>query len=571
MSQTANAGLIWNIAELLRGDYKQSEYGKVVLPFTLLRRLDSVLAPTKVQVLAEYEKRKGGKIDPAMFLARASQHSFYNVSRFDFANLLDDPSQLRANLLDYINGFSDNTRDIFERYEFAAQIERLDNADLLFQIVKTFANFDFSPRTVSNADMGLMFEELIRRFAELSNETAGEHYTPREVIRLMVDLLFTPDDKVLQNAGVVRSVYDPAAGSGGMLSIAEAHLQGQNAQATLVAFGQELNAESYAICKADMLIKGQEVANIICGNSLSNDGHEGKKFDYGLSNPPFGVDWKKIEKAIRDEHKLRGHNGRFGAGLPRVSDGSLLFLLHLLAKMKPRSEGGSRVAMVLNGSPLFTGGAGSGESNIRQWIIENDWLEAIVALPTDMFYNTGISTYIWVLSNHKSDERQGKIQLINGAGLGRKMRKSLGSKRKELSPDDIKQLVRWYGEGAENAHSKIFDNAEFGYRTVTIERPQRDEQGAMVCDKKGQPKADASLRDTENIPLREDVGKYLQREVLPHVPDAWLDESKTKIGYEIPFTRHFYEYAPPRPLAEIDAELQAVNAEIVQLLQEVTA
>lgn len=570
MSQTANAALIWNIAELLRGDYKQSEYGKVVLPFTLLRRLDSVLEPTKVQVLAEYEKRKNSGVDPHAFLVRAAGQSFYNHSRFHFGNLLDDETHLRANLLNYIDGFSENTRDIFERYEFAAQIERLDNADLLYRIVKTFANFDLSPQTVSNTDMGLMFEELIRRFAELSNETAGEHYTPREVIRLMVDLLFAPDDEILNRSGVVRSIYDPAAGTGGMLSVAEMHLREQNAGAKLVAFGQELNGESYAICKADMLIKGQSVGNIICGNTLSNDGHQGKQFDYGLSNPPFGVEWKKIDKAIRDEH-LRGEMGRFGAGLPRVSDGSLLFLLHLISKMKPKSEGGSRVAMVLNGSPLFTGGAGSGESSIRQWIIENDWLEAIVALPTEMFYNTGISTYIWVLSNHKAPERAGKIQLINGAGLGRKMRKSLGSKRKELSPDDIAQLVRWYGEMAENEHSKIFANDEFGYRTVTIERPQRDEKGAIVRDKKGQPKAEASLRDTENIPLGEDVGKYLQREVMPHVPDAWLDESKTKIGYEIPFTRHFYEYAPPRPLEEIDAELQAVNAEIMQLLQEVTA
>ena len=418
MSQTANAALIWNIAELLRGDYKQSEYGKVVLPFTLLRRLDSVLAPTKAQVLAEQEKRQTSGLEPHTFLLRAAQQSFYNTSRFDFGNLLDDAPQLKSNLLNYIDGFSENTRDIFERYEFAAQIERLDSADLLYQIVKTFANFDLSPQAVSNTDMGLMFEELIRRFAELSNETAGEHYTPREVIRLMVDLLFAPDDEVLNRAGVVRSIYDPAAGTGGMLSVAEMHLHEHNLDAKLVAFGQELNGESYAICKADMLIKGQDVGNIIWGNTLSNDGHAEKRFDYGLSNPPFGVEWKKIEKPIRDEHKFQGENGRFGAGLPRVSDGSLLFLMHLISKMKPQSAGGSRVAMVLNGSPLFTGGAGSGESSIRQWIIENDWLEAIVALPTDMFYNTGISTYIWVLSNHKSVERAGKVQLINGAGLG---------------------------------------------------------------------------------------------------------------------------------------------------------
>jgi type I restriction enzyme M protein len=364
----------------------------------------------------------------------------------------------------------------------------------------------------------------------------------------------------------VRSIYDPAAGTGGMLSVAEDHLRSQNPQAKLVAFGQELNAESYAICKADMLIKGQDVGNIVWGNTLSNDGHTERQFDYMLSNPPFGVEWKKIEKPVRDEHTLKGHAGRFGPGLPRVSDGSLLFLMHLLSKMKPPSEGGSRIAIVLNGSPLFTGGAGSGESNIRQWIIESDWLEAIIALPTDMFYNTGISTYIWVLSNHKAAERKGKIQLINGAPFFRKMRKSLGSKRKELSPEDIAQLVQWYGDFEENTHSKIFENAAFGYRTVTIERPQRDGQGEIVRDKKGAPKADASLRDTENIPLKENVQEYFEREVLPHVSDAWMDESKTKTGYEIPFTRHFYEYSPPRPLAEIEA----VNMEIMALLQEVT-
>jgi len=571
LSQTANAALIWNVAELLRGDYKQSEYGKVVLPFTLLRRLDCVLAPTKDKVLAEFEKRKDSGIDPGVFLTRASGFSFYNTSKFDFAELLPDSSQIKANLLDYINGFSANTRDIFERYDFANQIERLDSADLLYKIVQTFAAFDFSPRAVPNASMGHMFEELIRRFAELSNETAGEHYTPREVIRLMVDLLFIADDDALSKPGVVRSIYDPAAGTAGMLSVAEDHLHDRNPQGKLVAFGQELNPESFAVCKADMLIKGQEIGNMVCGNTLSNDGHAGRQFDYMLSNPPFGVEWKKIEKAIRDEYTIKGHAGRFGAGLPRVSDGSLLFLMHLLSKMKPKGEGGSRVAIVLNGSPLFTGGAGSGESNIRKWVIENDWLEAIIALPTDMFYNTGISTYIWVLSNHKDGKRKGKIQLINGAPFFRKMRKSLGSKRRELAQGDIAQLVRWAGEFETNAHSKIFDNADFGYRTVTVERPLRDEKGEIERDKKGAPKADASLRDTENIPLKDDVQKYFEREVLPHVPDAWMDESKTKIGYEIPFTRHFYEYAPPRPLAAIDAELKAVNAEIVQLLQEVTA
>jgi type I restriction enzyme M protein len=572
LSQTANAGLIWNVAELLRGDYKQSEYGKVILPFTLLRRLDCVLSPTKAAVLQAYEKNKAAEAILPIFLQKASTFGFYNTSQYDFDKLIAEPANIKANLLDYINGFSENARDIFERYEFANQLAKLDEADLLFKVVQTFAALDLSPKAVNNINMGLMFEELIRRFAELSNETAGEHYTPREVIRLMVDLLFSPDSDVLSKPNIVRFIYDPAAGSGGMLSVAEEHLRAMNPDAKLVSFGQELNAESYAICKADMLIKGQDVDKIICGNTLSNDGHSDQKFDYMLSNPPFGVDWKKIEKVIRDEHTLKGYEGRFGPGLPRVSDGSLLFLMHLLSKMKPKSksEVGSRVAIVLNGSPLFTGGAGSGESNIRQWVIENDWLEAIVALPTDMFYNTGISTYIWVLSNHKSKERQGKIQLINGAPFFQKMRKSLGSKRKELSPDHIEELVRWYGAFEENDHSKIFDNEDFGYHTITVERPLLNENGEIMRDKKGKAKADSSLRDTENIPLKEDIQSYFEREVLPHVPDAWIDESKTKVGYEIPFTRHFYEYTPPRPLAEIDAELKQVNAEIMALLQEVT-
>lgn len=571
MSQNVNAGLIWSVAELLRGDYRQSEYGKVVLPFTLLRRLDCVLMPTKAQVLAEYEKRQGLGIDPKIFLTNASGFSFYNTSKFDFARLSGESSQIRANLLDYINGFSENTREIFEKYDFENQIARLEEADLLFKIVQVFAGIDLSPEVVSNTDMGLMFEELIRRFAELSNETAGEHYTPREVIHLMLDLLFSPHQEELARPGVVRSIYDPAAGTGGMLSVAENHLRLKNPSTRLAAFGQELNAESYAVCKADMLIKGQDVEHIIFGNTLTNDGHAERKFDYMLSNPPFGVEWKKISEQVRKEHKESGFAGRFGAGLPRISDGSLLFLMHLLSKMKPENEGGSRVAMVLNGSPLFTGAAGSGESNIRQWIIENDWLEAIVALPTDMFYNTGISTYIWVLSNQKTPARKGKIQLIDGTELFQKMRKSLGSKRKELGESDIAQLVGWYGDFAENAHSKIFENQEFGYRTVTVERPQRDDSGEIIRDRKGAPKADTKLRDTENIPLSEDVQKYFEREVLPHVPDAWIDESKTKIGYEIPFTRHFYEYNPPRPLTEIDAELKAISTEIMELLQEVTA
>ncbi len=570
MSGNVNAGLIWSIAELLRGDYKQSEYGKVVLPFTLLRRLDCVLAPTKAAVLAELAAKQPLGFALEHFLAQAAGYSFYNTSRYDFATLLGDPNNLRANLLAYVHAFSPNTRDIFEKYDFEGQVARLDAANLLFLVVQRFAAVDLSPARVSNADMGLMFEELIRRFAELSNETAGEHYTPREVIRLMVNLLFDADDDALSKSGVVRSVYDPCAGTGGMLSIAEEHLHGLNPDARLVVFGQELNEESYAICKADMLIRGHDVSNIVRENTLSNDGHRGRRFDYMLSNPPYGVEWKKVERDIRKEHEGRGHEGRFGPGLPRVSDGSLLFLLHLLSKMRPVSEGGSRIAIVLNGSPLFTGGAGAGESNIRKWIIENDWLEALVALPPDMFYNTGIVTYIWLLTNHKAEERRGKVQLIDGSGCYQKMRKSLGSKRKELGEADIARITQLYGQFEEGEQSKVFANEAFGYHTITVERPLRDAAGQVERDKKGQPKPDAGLRDTENVPLTEDVRAYFAREVLPHVPDAWIDEGKTKIGYEIPFNRHFYTYTPPRPLEEIDADLQAVNREIMALLSEVT-
>jgi type I restriction enzyme M protein len=649
MNFSSTAAFIWSVADLLRGDYKQSDYGKVILPFTLLRRLDCVLEATKADVLAEYKAKKTLKVPLAPFLTRKSKQSFYNTSPYDFQKLLGDSTNIKANLASYINGFSENARDIFERYEFNGQIDKLDNSNLLYQIVQKFAAIDLHPDVVSNAHMGLIFEELIRRFAELSNETAGEHYTPREVIRLMVNLLFDADEDALDKPGVVRSLYDPTAGTGGMLSVAGEHLAHRNPQAKLVVFGQELNPESYAICKADMLIKGQDVANIIFGNTLSDDGHEGKTFDYMLSNPPFGVEWKKVEKAVRDEHEKKKHAGRFGAGLPRVSDGSLLFLLHLLSKMRPVDQGGSRIGIVFNGSPLFTGGAGAGESDIRKWIIENDWLEVIVALPTDMFYNTGISTYVWILTNHKARRRKGKIQLINAAEFYQKMRKSLGSKRKELGDADIAGIVALYRDFMAGEYSRSFDNEDFGYSTITVERPLRlnfqadperiakldsvtalarqgdllatlknalatldanrvylnredflkdvkkaaatqslslsttqlkavwqalseaDESAEICRDAKGNPEPDANLRDTENVPLKEDIEAYFAREVLPHVPDAWIDHDKTKVGYEIPFNRHFYKYTQPRPLDAIDADLKQVSREIMELLAEVTA
>lgn len=569
------AAFLWSVADLLRGDYKQADYGKVILPFTLLRRLDCVLEPTKPAVLKELQAKKPLDIKLDTFLTKKSGQSFYNTSRFlNLSEVIADPAHVKSNLINYISEFSENARDIFERYEFFNHIERLDESNLLFLVTQKFASVDLHPSVVSNSDMGLVFEELIRRFAELSNETAGEHYTPREVIRLMVDLLLSPDDEALTKPGVVRSIYDPAAGTGGMLSIAGEYLKDINPSARLVMYGQELNPESYAICKADMLIKNQEVSNIIFGNTLSDDGHYDKHFDYMLSNPPFGVEWKKVEKSVRKEHEQKGYAGRFGPGLPRVSDGSLLFLLHLISKMRPIEDGGSRIGIVLNGSPLFTGGAGSGESEIRKWIIENDWLEAIAALPTDMFYNTGIATYIWLLTNKKAPERKGKIQLINGIEFFQKMRKSLGSKRKELGHKDIERLVKFHGSFLENEYCKIFDNEDFGYSTITVERPLRDEKGQVVLGtkgkQKGKPMPDTSLRDTENVPLKDDIKSYFKREVLPHVPDAWIDFDKTKVGYEIPFSRHFYKYVPPRSLEDIDKDLKTISGEIMALLKEIT-
>ncbi|MFN5800278.1 MAG: N-6 DNA methylase [Planctomyces sp.] len=580
MSQTNLSSFIWAVADLLRGDYKQSEYGKVILPFTVLRRLDCVLEPTKEAVLKEKEKRESARINPEPFLLKKSGLLFFNTSPLDMKKLMGDQDNIRENLFSYVQAFSADVRDIFECFDFHTQIERLSKAGLLYLVTEKFANIDLHPDSVSNAEMGLVFEELIRKFAEISNETAGEHFTPREVIRLMVNLLFIEDDEALTKPGIVRSLYDPTAGTGGMLSVADEHLRAHNPQARLVMFGQELNGESYAICKADMLIKGQDISQIIHGNTLSDDGLPGKQFDYMLSNPPFGVEWKKIQKAIEKEHEEQGFDGRFGPGLPRVSDGSLLFLLHLISKMRPVKDGGSRFGIVLNGSPLFTGGAGSGESEIRRYVLENDLLEAIIGLPTDMFYNTGISTYIWIVTNRKPDNRKGKVQLIDASSMFQKRRKSLGSKRKELSSEHIEEITRLFGEakdvsvagadGTKAPISRIFRNEDFGYRTITVERPERDEQGNIVKEtkgkNKGKPKPDSSLRDTENVPLSEDVQAYFQREVLPHAADAWIDEEKTKVGYEIPFNRHFYVFKPPRELAEIDAELKVVTDRILTMI-----
>jgi type I restriction enzyme M protein len=609
-----HASLIWSVADLLRGDYKQSEYGKVILPLTVIRRLDCVLEPTKQAVLAK-AKQLTGKID---------------------------------------------------KFDFAIQIERLRRANVLYQVIGKFAEVDLHPEAVSNIEMGYLYEELIRKFSELSNETAGEHFTPREVIRLMVNLLFIDDaDDVLTKPGIVKTLCDPACGTGGMLSVAEDHLRALNPQARLEVFGQELNAETYAICRSDMMLKGQDASHIAYGNSFSDDHHEGEHFDYLLANPPFGVEWKKVEDEVKSEAQTKGFNGRFGAGLPRINDGSFLFLQHMISKMKPPSDGGSRVAIVFNGSHLFTGAAGSGESEIRRWIIENDWLEAVVALPDQLFYNTGISTYFWVVTNRKAPERRGKVQLVDAREYFVKMRKSLGEKRKQISNEQIEEITRLYGDFTEGEKVKIFPNEAFGFLRITVERQLqlrwevtdetiavafaakaiqklpadtqtalrelladergahfatqselvktfkaavgvlelaapaqkalwsalavRDEDAPVITDRKGNPESDPELRDNENVPLpavpvsfvedpterfgtleyRTAVDDYLRDEVLPYVPDAWVDYDRTKIGYEIPLTRHFYKYVPPRPLEEIDAEITALENEIQRLLAEV--
>ena len=584
-SQPALSSFIWAVADLLRGDYRQSDYGKVILPFTVLRRLDCVLDSTKPAVLAELAAKEKLGVNPAPFLSRITGRQFFNASPLDLKKLLGDPTHVATNLFAYIQGFSPEVRDIFEHFEFQTQIERLSKAGLLYQVTEKFCQIDLHPDKVSNADMGTVFEELIRKFAELSNETAGEHFTPREVIRLMVNLLFVEDDEVLAKPRVVRTLYDPTAGTGGMLSVAGEYLAELNPKSSLNVFGQELNPESYAICKADMLIKGQDVANIVFGNTLSDDGHPTKTFDYMLSNPPFGVEWKKVEREVRKEHQDKGFAGRFGPGLPRVSDGSMLFLLHLISKMRPATEGGSRFGIVLNGSPLFTGGAGSGESEIRRYVLENDLLESIVGLPTDMFYNTGIATYVWILSNRKPAARKGKVQLIDASGMWQKMRKSLGQKRKELSDAHIDRITRLFGhfeeasdhdaDGSARPISRIFDNEDFGYHSITVERPLRGEDGKVVLGQKGKqkgkPQPDSSLRDTENVPYKDDVAEYFKREVLPHAPDAWIDPDKTKVGYEIPFNRHFYVFKPPRPLAEIDADLKASTDRILEMIKGLSA
>jgi|TARA_R100001509_G_scaffold72790_1_gene40593 type I restriction enzyme M protein len=654
-SQTAS--FIWSVADLLRGHFKQSQYGRVILPFTLLRRLECVLAPNKKKVL-EAAKQHQNKPDAVreQLLLRESQNDFYNASPLTLATLSD--TQTAEDLISYVQSFSSSAREIFEHFNFEEFVLKLAEADLLYQVTQQFGSkIDLSTDNISNYGMGLIFEELIRKFAESSNETAGEHFTPRDCVHAATSLLMTGQEEVLSPNSII-TIYDPTAGTGGFLSESEEYIQSISEKVTVKLFGQELNSESHAICKADMMIKSQEVDNIKLGNTLSNDQLAHEKFKYMLANPPFGVDWKASQRVVNDEHKVKGFDGRFGPGLPRVSDGSLLFLLHLVSKMRDTRDGGSRIGIILNGSPLFTGSAGSGESEIRRYLLQNDLVEAIVALPTDMFFNTGISTYIWILSNAKKPERKGKLQLIDGSEAFAKMRKSLGSKRKYLTEENINELVRLYGAMEETKNSKVFPNEAFGYRRITIERPlrlnfqaseervaqlddekalqklktddfnqlkqaiqlieadtlftnrddftkalnaelkasdvkltaaqlkavlnalsERDSDADVCTDKKGNAEADAGLRDYENVPLTEDIHEYFDREVKPHVPDAWIDESKRDeqdgevgiVGFEIPFNRHFYVFEPPRPLEEIDADLKQCTDKIKQMIEELSA
>ena len=659
-----SANFIWGIADLLRGDYKQSEYGRVILPLTVLRRLDCVLEPTKATVLSYLPQTKGLSPEAAeTVLKKKAKLSFYNKSKFDFQNLVADPNDIAANLRNYINGFSKNARSILEHFNFNDHIERLDKSNLLYMIVKRFAKVDLHPDKIQSIEMGYIFEELIRKFADLSNETAGEHFTPREVIRLMVNILFLNDKDVLTKKGIVKTLYDPACGTGGMLSVAEEYLRELNPDADLRVFGQELNPESYAICNSDMLIKGQNTEHIKFGNSFTQDGLKDDKFDYMLSNPPFGVEWKKIEEEITKEYEQLGFSGRFGAGLPRISDGSFLFLQHMISKMRPEN-GGARLGIVFNGSPLFSGGAGSGESEIRKEIIEKDMLEAIIALPNQLFYNTGISTYIWIITNRKEKERKGKIQFINAVEFFNKMTRSLGNKRNEISDEHIAKITKIYGEFKAGEYCKILPNKYFGYTRVTVERPsrlnfqtskerieclkqeagflnlakskkkgkdgfkeieegenlqkqilgmlagmdaskihknrpkfveilekkteelglrfkasvmsailnalsERDETADICLDKDGKPEPDSELRDCENVPLEEDIDEYFKREALPHVPDAWMDRSKDRIGYEINLTKEFYKCKPLRSLEEIRKDILVLERETEGLMGEV--
>ena len=565
------ANLVWNVADdVLRGLFKPHEYGDITLPFLVLRRLDCLLdedgrKEKGINTYNQYNGKVSEDLLPPIIL-RETNTSFYNTSQYDLSRLKEDSKNIHLNFENYLNGFSKDVRDIIENFNLDGFIERLHKSDRLFIFCDKFTEVDLHPDKVDNHTMGQVFEELLRRFSEMSNETSGEHYTPRDVVRLLVSLLFAEHREDLRGRGVIRSIFDPCCGTGGMLTIGKEYFREQiNPDATIRLSGQELNAQTYAICKSDMLVIGENPGAIRHGSSLSNDQFQGERFDYMITNPPFGVSWKSDEGAVKTE--AQNANGRFSAGTPRSSDGALLFLQHMLSKME---NNGSRVGIVFNGSPLFTGDAGSGESEIRRSIIEKDWLECIIALPDKLFFNTSISTYIWILTNRKSEARQGKIQLINAVDFFDKMKRNLGDKGVFISDSHIRQLVELYTNFEETEHSKIYPNEFFGYTKVTVERPLIDaETGDILRDKRGNPKPDPALRDHERVPLTEDIDDYYQREVKPHLPDSWLDRSKDKVGYEINFNRYFYQYTPLRSLKEIADEMLALERKSEGLLNEV--
>lgn len=583
MNHSAISSFIWGTADLLRSSYKQHEYGDIILPFTVMRRLDIVLAPTKQAVLEESKKeipaalKQMKSFDEGLLrdknLKKAAGQDFYNISAFTMEDLVKDADNIKENMTAYIDGFSPEIVDIMENFDIYSVINDLDKKGLLFQVTERFCkpDVDLSPESVSSADMGDIYEELIRKFSEASNETAGEHFSPRDGLALAARLAIAGTEDDIAKPNRIVKVCDPCAGTGGAISVFEDLVREINPHAHVIGFGQEINEQSYAIAKSDTILKGGNAANIVLGDTLGpeNERLAGETFGYQISNPPYGVKWEKSKASVKAEHDELGFSGRFGAGLPRISDGQLLFVQHMVSKMRSPEEGGGRIAVFLNGSPLFTGAAESGESEIRRYLLEHDMVEAIVAMPNDFFFNTGIATYIWVITNNKSDDRKSKVQLINANNIFTKMRKNLGDKRKEFSGEQIEQIVAIYNdfENADPKLSKVFTNNDFGYTTVTVERPLKDVNGNAITDRKGKPKPDSSLRDTENIPLGEDIEAYFEREVLPYAPDAWMDRKKDKIGYEIPFTRFFYEYTPLRPSSEILTEIKELEASIAEQLQ----
>lgn len=559
------ASLIWSIADKLVGVYKPHEYGDVILPLTVLKRFDSVLSDTKDKVLEMAKKYPETFAKRDFILKETAGQKFYNTSKYDFKKLLDDPDNIEENFYNYINGYSDEVKDIIKNFDLNKQIEKMAGNGILYQVIDTFNSekANLHPNYVSNIEMGYIFEEIIRRFNELSNEEAGQHYTPREVIELMVNLIFE-DEEDLADSSKIKTVYDGACGTGGMLTASMEYAKKLNSSSRMLCYGQELNAQTYAICKADMLIKGEDSNNIRHGNTLSGDLFPGETFDYIIMNPPFGIEWKNEKTAVLKEAE-KGSDGRFPAGTPAISDSQLLFLQNAVSKMKPE---GSKIAIVHNGSALFKGDAGSGESEIRRYVIENDLLDCIIQLPNDMFYNTGIATYIWILSNKKPGHRVGKVQLINASEFYNKMRKNLGSKRNELSKEHIDNITKIYGDFVENEYSKIFENEYFGYRKVTVLQPELNDDGTPKKNKKGEYIPNKELTDTENIPLQETIEEYMNREVIPFAKYAYIDESKTKIGYEISFTKYFYKYQEPRKTEEIMNEILELDRKLDGVLKE---